>query len=236
MSFLKGLRGIGQSATQQKARKATDSDVRAGATGTLMNELSVLTYSAKTMQEICEVIRKRLSNGNSRLKNGHDSVIRVLKTLTLIDYLMCNGSEEFVEWMQTNLFYIEGLRHFSASQDADLSRVKQVRTLSQDIATMLRDSALLDKKRNDIIEFRSSVSTPGRKSTDTSHIQTSGRSSLTRSEIITDNSSATKSLQSRSLDFPRKSSKYSQDRRRILTTLAEEETDMESLRLPTSKA
>lgn len=228
MSFFKSLKGVGQSTTQLKVRRATDSDEANGATGTLMNELSVLTYSDKTSGEICEVIRKRLLSGNSRLKNGHESVVQVLKTLTLVEYLLDNGSEEFVEWMKRHLVYIESLKEYHGARDRDASKVKQIRLLSQDIAKNLKDDGLLVKRRSDIVMFRSSISTPGRKSTDNSHLNSPKHVSEAQQELISEFPKNNRVLQTRSLDLQRRrSTRYSTDRVRYLATLAEEDADLD---------
>ncbi|QEU60484.1 Ent4 [Kluyveromyces lactis] len=222
MSFFKGLRRVGQSTTQLKVKQATDSNESYGATGTLMNELSVLTYSEKSANEIYEVIRKRLMNGSSRLKNSHDSVVQVLKTLTLIEYLLYNGSEEFVLWMRRHLAYIEALKDYHCSNDKDKSKVKQIKSLSEDISKNLKEDDFLEKRRLDIIMFRSSISTPGRKSTDNSHLNNRQPASVPLDEDILPEFKS--GLQTRSLDLQRRrSTKYSTDRVRYLATLAEED-------------
>ncbi|CDO92976.1 unnamed protein product [Kluyveromyces dobzhanskii CBS 2104] len=222
MSFFKGLKRVGQSTTQLKVKQATDSDESYGATGSLMNELSVLTYSEKSASEIYEVIRKRLMNGSSRLKNSHDSVVQVLKTLTLVEHLLYNGSKEFVLWMRRHQAYIEPLKEYRGNNDKDKSKVKQIRTLSGEIAKNLKDDNFLEQRRLGIIMFRSSISTPGRKSTDNSHlISRQLPANIADEEILPEFSSG---LQTRSLDLQRrKSTKYSSDRVRLLATLAEED-------------
>ncbi|BAO38296.1 Epsin-4 [Kluyveromyces marxianus] len=225
MSLFKGLRKLAQSTTQLKARKATDSDEINGATGALMNELSVLTYSDKSANEIYDVIRKRLINGSSRLKNSHESVVQVLKTLTLIQYLLDNGSEDFVNWMKRHLAYIETLKDYHGYENRDLSKVRQIRALSQDIARSLKEGEILEKRRSDIVMFRSSMSTPGRKSTDNSHLSNQFRVNSAPDEEILHQIDP--GLQTRSLDLQRrKSSRYSYDRLRYLSTLKEEDDTM----------
>lgn len=161
------------SATELKVRQATDDNEMAGATGTLMNEISVLTYNKKTLKDVIQVIRKRLSGINK--KNNHKSCLHVLKTLTLVSYLLNNGSNDFIAWLKSTKYVIEYLANFEAQAESDESMVKQIRFLCTDICTLLEDEVLLENRRRDVIQFRSSISSPGRKSTDNSHIKSFDR-------------------------------------------------------------
>lgn len=166
------MRVFGQSSTELKVRKATDEDEKTGATGTLMNEISVLTYSPKTVREITQVLRKRLTGYVRGV--SHKKSIRILKTLTLVLYLINNGSEEFIAWVRGNLFYFECLKNCESLEKRDEPLTKQIRSMSNQICDCIIDDELLENKRRDIIEFRSSISSPGRKSTDNSHLRRIG--------------------------------------------------------------
>ncbi|SCW01104.1 LAFE_0D05160g1_1 [Lachancea fermentati] len=182
MSLFKSVRTIGQSQTEIKVRKATDDDESSGATGTLMSELSVLTYSPKTLREITQVIRKRL-NGNYR-KSSHKNAVHMLKTLTLISYLVNNGSNEFVAWIRAYAYLVDTLKEFDVSDRGDAQMAEQIRILSAKLSTILRDDELLKQRRNDLTQFRSSISTPGRKSTDNSHLKVQHPNKLPQREAI----------------------------------------------------
>lgn len=169
MSLLKTVRNIGQSSTEVKTRNATNDDEHNGATGSLMNELSVLTYSPRTLREITQVIRKRLS-GNSRM-SSHKNAVHLLKTLTLIAYLINNGSDEFVVWIRSYLYLIDTLKEFNGGSRTKERMASQIRNLASSLAAILRDEELLRQRRSDVTLFRSSISTPGRKSTDNSHLK-----------------------------------------------------------------
>ncbi|KAL3231731.1 Epsin-4 [Nakaseomyces bracarensis] len=178
MSLIETVRGFMSSTTELKVRQATDDNEMAGATGTLMNEISVLTYSKKTLKDVTQVIRKRLSGINK--KNNHKSCLHVLKTLTLVSYLLNNGSNDFIAWLKSTKYVIEYLSNFEAQAESDEPMVKQIRYLCTDICTLLEDEELLEKRRRDVIQFRSSISSPGRKSTDNSHIKSFDRFQLNR--------------------------------------------------------
>lgn len=158
-----------QSSTELKVKQATDENESSGATGTLMNEISVLTYSPKTLKEITQVVKKRLT-GYGR-KSSHKNCIHIIKTLTLISYLVNNGSNDFISWARGNLFIIECLRIFEVQDPQDDKVAKQIQLISDDLCTVIKDDDLLEKRRKDVIQFRSSISSPGRKSTDNSHLK-----------------------------------------------------------------
>lgn len=169
MPLLDSVKSFVQSTTEQKVRQATDESENSGATGTLMNEISVLTYSPKTLKEIIQVIRKRLT-GNGR-KNSHKNCIHLVKTLTLVSYLMNNGSNDFIAWVRSSIFVIECLTNFQAQDRSDEQIGKQIRLISNDLCALIKDDTLLEQRRKDVGAFRSSISSPGRKSTDNSHLK-----------------------------------------------------------------
>ena len=128
MPLLDSVRTLVQSTTELKVKQATDENESSGATGTLMNEISVLTYSPKTLKEIVQVVRKRLM-GHGR-RNSHKICIHLVK---------------------------------------------------------IKDDDLLENRRAEVIQFRSSISSPGRKSTDNSHLKkwsSTGRASSERASHV----------------------------------------------------
>lgn len=174
-----------QSSTELKVKLATDENESSGATGTLMNEISVLTYSPKTLKEITQVVKKRLT-GYGR-KSSHKNCIHIIKTLTLISYLVNNGSNDFISWVRGNLFIIECLRIFEVQDPQDDKVAKQIQLISDDLCTVIKDDDLLEQRRKEVIQFRSSISSPGRKSTDNSHLKKwglpNGKTSLERKNL-----------------------------------------------------
>ncbi|CCE63510.1 hypothetical protein TPHA_0F00230 [Tetrapisispora phaffii CBS 4417] len=176
MPLFDSVRNFVQSPTESKVRQATDDDETSGATGTLMNEISVLTYSPKTLKEIVQILKKRLT-GYSK-KNSHKNCVHILKTLTLITYLINNGSNDFIAWTRSNIMLFEYLKNFEVQNLEDEKMGQQIVFICNDICNIINDDDMLEQKRKDVVQFRSSISFPGRKSTDNSHIKTN--SSATR--------------------------------------------------------
>lgn len=173
-AFLSSVKNFVQSPTELKVRQATDENETFGATGTLMNEISVLTYSSKTLKEIIQVVRKKLLLGYNKRTNTHKNCIILLKTLTLVSYLMNNGSNEFISWVKSNIDIFEHLNQITpraTDRKNDTGMVNQISVTSKDITMLINDDELLEQRRRDVIQFRSSISSPGRKSTDNSHLK-----------------------------------------------------------------
>lgn len=179
MPFFNTVRNFVNSSTEIKVKELTDdseTSMSNGNGGTLMNEISVLTYSPKTLKEITSVLRKRLQVAlYLTRKFSHKNCVIVVKTLTLISYLLNNGSNEFIQWLKTTSNHI--FDHLT-SVEVDPSQINktdigiwtQIQHLSGNILSLLNDSDLLERRRQNVIEFRSSISSPGRKSTDNSHL------------------------------------------------------------------
>lgn len=179
MPFFNTVKNFVNSSTEIKVREITDdteNSISHGNGGTIMNEISVLTYSPKTLKEIISVLRKRLSIALYLTKRfSHKNCVIVVKTLTLISYLLNNGSNEFITWLKTTSNHIfDHLNTVEIDENQinkkDLNIWLQIKHLANSILMLLNDSDLLEKRRQNVIEFRSSISSPGRKSTDNSHL------------------------------------------------------------------
>ncbi|CUS23007.1 LAQU0S07e05204g1_1 [Lachancea quebecensis] len=224
MSLLRTVRSFGQSQTEIKTKDATNDDEYSGATGSLMNEISVLTYSPRTLREISAVIRKRLS-GNNR-KSSHKNAVHILKTLTLTAYLINNGSNEFVAWIRSYVYLIDSLKEFTIGSRGQERMAKQIRSLASTLSVILRDDELLRQRRSDVTLFRSSISTPGRKSTDNSHLRLTPLSN--RADDLR-NTRPTRSLDVGSRPYPRHSSDRARARVALDPLDEEEALDKENM-------
>ena len=110
MPLFNTVKNFVNSSTEIKVKDITDdreNSMSNGNAGTLMNEISVLTYSPKTLKEIISVLKKRLQVALYLTKRfSHKNCVIVVKTLTLISYLLNNGSDEFIEWLNSTSNYI----------------------------------------------------------------------------------------------------------------------------------
>ncbi|SJM88354.1 related to Epsin-4 [Zygosaccharomyces bailii] len=158
-----------QSTAERKVKQATDEHHTTGAMGTLMHEICILTYNNRTLRDITQVLKLRLTNHSKRA--SHKESIHILKSLTLILYLIINGCDEFLAWVRSNMCVCERLRNFKAQEASDLPLANQIRAISGHICDHIGDDELLEQRRREVVEFRSSISSPGRKSADNSHLR-----------------------------------------------------------------
>ncbi|AET41677.1 Ent4p Ecym_8407 [Eremothecium cymbalariae DBVPG len=168
MPFLSSVRHLGSSSTTVKVKKATDDSEHNGAYGSLMNEIAILTYSPNTLREITQVLKKRLV-GNYK-KTPSKRAVNLLKTLTLIRFLVINGSEECIAWLRRHLVLIRSFQDFTLRDGEKKQMVNQIQLLSCKLCQLLTDSNLLEDMRKEITIFRTSITTPGRKSTDANYL------------------------------------------------------------------
>lgn len=172
-SLLNNVKNLVHSPTEIKVRQATNENENFGATGTLMNEISVLTYSPRTLKEIIPIVRKRLLLGCNKKSVSHKNCIMLVKTLTLVSYLLNNGSNDFIRWSMSNIDIFQTLRRLPQSAvdlETDGRLYAQIIGLARDITQLVQNPELLEQRRHDVVQFRSSISSPGRKSTDNSHL------------------------------------------------------------------
>ncbi|KAL3235118.1 Epsin-4 [Nakaseomyces bracarensis] len=166
MALIRTMKSLVQSSTEMKVKEATNSSTKTGATGSVMNEMSILTFSPQTLDEITNVVRKRLSNRKPSQTNS----IHILKTLTLVSYLLNHSSHYFIAWIKDNEQLVQPYTAYTAHAASE-KRQEEIRQLAHTVLQLLRDDELLERRRSEVVEFRSSISTPGRISTDNSHVR-----------------------------------------------------------------
>nr|GAT42799.1 predicted protein [Mycena chlorophos] len=129
----------GYSDTQAKVREATSNDPW-GPSGTQMNEIAQMTYNQGDFVEIMEMLDKRL---NDKGKNWR----HVFKSLTLLDYLLHQGSENVIIYFKDNLYVIKTLKEFQYIDEDGKDQGGNVRAKAKDITSLLQDEARLRNER-----------------------------------------------------------------------------------------
>ncbi|KAJ7057781.1 ENTH-domain-containing protein [Mycena amicta] len=129
----------GYSDTQAKVREATSNDPW-GPSGTQMNEIAQMTYNQGDFVEIMEMLDKRL---NDKGKNWR----HVFKSLTLLDYLLHQGSENVIIYFKDNLYVIKTLKEFQYIDEEGKDQGGNVRAKAKDITSLLQDEARLRNER-----------------------------------------------------------------------------------------
>ncbi|KAJ7233749.1 epsin domain-containing protein [Mycena rebaudengoi] len=129
----------GYSDTQSKVRDATSNDPW-GPSGTQMNEIAQMTYNQGDFVEIMEMLDKRL---NDKGKNWR----HVFKSLTLLDYLLHQGSENVIIYFKDNLYVIKTLKEFQYVDEDGKDQGGNVRAKAKDITSLLQDEGRLRTER-----------------------------------------------------------------------------------------
>ncbi|KAJ7442527.1 epsin domain-containing protein [Mycena galericulata] len=129
----------GYSDTQAKVRNATSNDPW-GPSGTQMNEIAQMTYNQGDFVEIMEMLDKRL---NDKGKNWR----HVFKSLTLLDYLLHQGSENVIIYFKDNLYVIKTLKEFQYVDEDGKDQGGNVRAKAKDITSLLQDEGRLRTER-----------------------------------------------------------------------------------------
>ncbi|KAF7289959.1 ENTH domain-containing protein [Mycena indigotica] len=129
----------GYSDTQAKVREATSNDPW-GPSGTQMNEIAQMTYNQGDFVEIMEMLDKRL---NDKGKNWR----HVFKSLTLLDYLLHQGSENVIIYFKDNLYVIKTLKEFQYIDEDGKDQGGNVRAKAKDITSLLQDESRLRNER-----------------------------------------------------------------------------------------
>ncbi|KAF8190022.1 epsin 2-like protein, partial [Mycena galopus ATCC 62051] len=125
--------------TQVKVRDATCNESW-GPSGTQMNEIAQMTYNQGNFVEIMEMLDKRL---NDKGKNWR----HVFKSLTLLDYLLHQGSENVIIYFEDNLYVIKMLREFQYVDEDGKDQGGNVRAKAKDITSLLQDEGRLRTER-----------------------------------------------------------------------------------------
>ncbi|XP_026513269.1 ENTH domain-containing protein 1 [Terrapene carolina triunguis] len=122
-----------------KVREATSNDPW-GPSSSLMLEISDLTYNTVSLLEIMNMIWHRM---NDQGKNWR----HVYKSLTLLDYLIKNGSKKVIQHCREGLFNIQTLKDFHYIDEAGKNQGYHVREKSKQVSALLTDDQLLHNER-----------------------------------------------------------------------------------------
>ncbi|KAL6939829.1 hypothetical protein ACO0RG_003676 [Hanseniaspora osmophila] len=149
-------------------------------------------------QELIGKLEKNKRSGNRGDFNGNKSgrggsvcgvntqlthqSLQVLNALTLMEYLLTNGSDDFVSWTKRNLVYyiaplmkinFPGASTTGANLDNNpsLSLLLLLQKHSHKLQKMISDTQSISKQREEIVTFRNSISFAGRTSTDNSPLK-----------------------------------------------------------------
>ncbi|XP_018423363.1 PREDICTED: epsin-3 [Nanorana parkeri] len=122
-----------------KVREATSNDPW-GPSATLMSEIAQMTYSAEMHPEVMMMVWRRLNDSGKNWRH-------VYKGLTLLDYLIKNGSNKVVQECQENVIAVQTLKDFQFFDRDGRDQGISVREKAKVIVALLKDEEKLKQER-----------------------------------------------------------------------------------------
>ncbi|XP_004634756.1 ENTH domain-containing protein 1 [Octodon degus] len=122
-----------------KVREATSNDPW-GPSSSLMLDISDLTFNTISLSEIMNMLWQRLSDHGKNWRH-------VYKSLTLMDYLIKNGSKKVIQHCREGFFKLQMLKDFQHIDEAGKDQGHYIREKSKQVITLLMDEQLLCKER-----------------------------------------------------------------------------------------
>ncbi|MEE6502702.1 hypothetical protein FKM82_004611 [Ascaphus truei] len=122
-----------------KVREATSNDSW-GPSGTLMSEIADLTYHADSFSEIMHILWHRLNDRGEKWRH-------VYKSLTLLDYLIKNGSKRVITNCREGLYNIQILKEFQYIDESGRDQGIHVQEKAKQIIALLMDENMLSLER-----------------------------------------------------------------------------------------
>uniref|UniRef100_A0A8D2DCC9 ENTH domain containing 1 n=1 Tax=Sciurus vulgaris TaxID=55149 RepID=A0A8D2DCC9_SCIVU len=122
-----------------KVREATSNDPW-GPSSSLMLEISDLTFNTISLSEIMNMLWQRLSDHGKNWRH-------VYKSLTLMDYLIKNGSKKVIHHCREGFCNLQILKDFQHIDEAGKDQGYHIREKSKQVITLLMDEKMLYKER-----------------------------------------------------------------------------------------
>ncbi|XP_054843716.1 ENTH domain-containing protein 1, partial [Eublepharis macularius] len=122
-----------------KVREATSNDPW-GPSSSLMLEISDFTYNKVSFSEVMSMIWRRMNDHGKNWRH-------VYKSLTLLDYLLKNGSKKVIQHCQEGLYNIQMLKDFHHIDEAGKDQGFYVREKSKQVIALLTDGQQLHNER-----------------------------------------------------------------------------------------
>jgi hypothetical protein len=153
--FVRSLKNItnGYSSVQIQVRNATSNDSW-GPTSAEMNEIALLTYHDRYIDDIITILERRL---NDKGKNWR----HVMKALTLLLYCVYEGSDAITDWLRKNLHLVTTLREFTYADARNIDQGGPIRTKATVLTELLQDETKLMNEKQNYQRIRQQMGRPG---------------------------------------------------------------------------
>jgi len=125
---------------EQKVKEATNNDAW-GASSTLMMELSRATHDYQGFNEVMPALYKRFVETGKSWRN-------VYKALTLLEYLVKNGSERVVDYARAHTYDLKALSNFHHIDEKGKDQGVNIRHRAKLILDLLASDDLIRDERN----------------------------------------------------------------------------------------
>ncbi|XP_008072315.1 ENTH domain-containing protein 1 [Carlito syrichta] len=122
-----------------KVREATSNDPW-GPSSSLMLDISDLTFNTISLSEIMNMLWQRLSDHGKNWRH-------VYKSLTLMDYLIKNGSKKVIQHCREGFCNLYTLKDFQHIDEAGKDQGYYIREKCKQVITLLMDEQLLNNER-----------------------------------------------------------------------------------------
>ncbi|KAM4883331.1 ENTH domain-containing protein 1 isoform 2-T3 [Thomomys bottae] len=122
-----------------KVREATSNDPW-GPSSSLMLAISDLTFNTISLSEIMNMLWQRLSDHGKNWRH-------VYKSLTLMDYLIKNGSKKVIQHCREGFCNLQMLKDFQHIDEAGKDQGHYIRQKCKQVITLLMDDQLLYNER-----------------------------------------------------------------------------------------
>ncbi|KAH0518896.1 ENTH domain-containing protein 1 [Microtus ochrogaster] len=122
-----------------KVREATSNDPW-GPSSSLMLAISDMTFNTASLSEIMHMMWQRLGDHGKNWRH-------VYKCLSLMDYLIKNGSKKVIQCCREGLCNLQMLKDFQHIDEAGKDQGRYIREKSKQVITLLMDEQLLFKER-----------------------------------------------------------------------------------------
>lgn len=125
---------------EAKVREATNNEPWGVPTST-MQQIADATHQYQPFHEIMPFVFRRFTEKSS------NEWRQILKALTLLDYLVRNGSEKVVEYSRHHITAVDMLRHFGYIDSKGVDRGQSIRKISGELVDLLKDTDRLRSER-----------------------------------------------------------------------------------------
>ncbi|KAM4691758.1 epsin-3 [Rhinophrynus dorsalis] len=127
------------SEAEVKVREATSNDPW-GPSATLMSEIAQMTYNVEAFPEVMMMVWRRLNDSGKNWRH-------VYKGLTLLDYLIKNGSNKVLQECHENIITVQTLKDFQFLDRDGKDQGINVREKAKQIVALLKDEERVKQER-----------------------------------------------------------------------------------------